>query len=44
MEIIKGIKLEKLGFTPVKQGDILYHDGPLISHFIDSVNKNIHYI
>jgi hypothetical protein len=35
MKDIKGLKINDLGFNPVKLGDFLYYEGPLLSHFID---------
>lgn len=33
MKKVKGIHIEHLGFDPIKQGDFIYHEGPLLSHF-----------
>ncbi len=35
MQHIRGTKIEKLGFTPHKLGDLIVHEGPLLAHFID---------
>lgn len=35
MEKIEGLVIPKLTFKPKKLGDLLYHDGPLLSHFTD---------
>ena len=43
MEAIKGLEIEKLPFTPQKRGDLLYHDGPLLSHFVDAERPDVHY-
>jgi hypothetical protein len=43
MEQIAGIKIESLGFKLTRQGDLLYHEGPLLSHFINEDNKD-HYL
>jgi hypothetical protein len=43
MEYIKGIQITHLGFELIKQGDLLYHDRPLLSHFINDDN-NDHYL
>ena len=43
MQIIKGISIPHLGFDPSKQGDFLYHEGPLLSHFIDRNNPSDNY-
>ena len=44
MDNIKGLNISKLGFKPLKLGDFLYHEGPLVSHFVDSSNLYEHYI
>jgi len=44
MKIINGIKLNKLGFEPQKIGDLLYHEGPLLSLFTDKNNPELYYI
>jgi hypothetical protein len=43
MNKIKGISIPHLGFDPLKQGDFLYHEGPLLSHFIDRNNPSDNY-
>ncbi len=43
MKKIKGIKIKHLGFDPVKQGDFIYHEGPLLSHFVDKNNPSDNY-
>ncbi len=43
MENINGLILNKLDFTPSKQGDFIYHEGPLLSHFVDESNPNNQY-
>jgi hypothetical protein len=43
MEQIKGIHIANLGFKLTRQGDLLYHEGPLLSHFINEENKD-HYL
>ena len=35
MKDIKGLKINDLGFNPMKLGDLLYYEGHLLSHFID---------
>ena len=44
MKDIKGIKIPKLGFTPQKIGDLIYHEGPLLSLFLDRNNPDIYYL
>lgn len=36
---IQGNKKEQIDFVPLKKGDLLYHEGPLLSHFVDSSNQ-----
>ena len=43
MDNIKGLNIPKLGFKPLKLGDFLYHEGPLLSHFVDENNPHEHY-
>ena len=43
MKAIKGLKINHLGFTPVKLGDLLYYEGPLLSHFINENNPDEHF-
>ncbi len=43
MEKLIGIKLAGLDFKPLKMGDLLYHEGPLLSHFVDEENPSNHY-
>lgn len=44
MKEINGIKINKLGFHPQKLGDLIYHEGPLLSLFIDKDNPDLYYI
>lgn len=44
MKDIKGIKIQKLGFTPQKIGDLIYHEGPLLSLFLDRNNPDTYYL
>jgi hypothetical protein len=44
MDDIKGLVISKLGFKPLKLGDFLFHEGPLVSHFVDSSNLKEHYL
>jgi len=43
MENLIGIYLSGLDFKPLKMGDLLYHEGPLLSHFVDEANPSNHY-
>ena len=43
MKKIDGIKISKLGFIPQKIGDLIYHEGPLLSLFIDRNNSDLYY-
>ena len=40
------MKKDKLhiGLMPIKRGDLLYHDGPLLTHFSDAKVPDIHYL
>ena len=40
MKKLSGIKINKLDFSPIKQGDLLYHEGPLLSVFKDKFSNN----
>ncbi len=44
MEQIEATSITNLGLNLKKQGDLLYHDGPLLSHFINVDNTNEHYL
>ena len=44
MEKIEGLIISKLTFSPKKLGDLLYYDGPLLSHFIDEERPNDNYL
>jgi len=44
MKHIEGITLKSLSFSPKKLGDFLYHEGPLLSHFIDENRPEEHYL
>lgn len=35
MKEVKGLNINHLGFNPIKLGDFIYYEGPLLSHFID---------
>ncbi len=43
MKKLIGTKIEKLDFTPIKQGDLLYHDGPLLSVFKDELTNSLYF-
>jgi len=43
MERLDGIHLSGLDFKPLKMGDLLYHEGPLLSHFVDEDNPSNQY-
>jgi hypothetical protein len=40
MRRLSGVKINKLDFVPIKQGDLLYHEGPLLSVFKDALSDN----
>jgi hypothetical protein len=40
MKRLSGVKINKLDFVPIKQGDLLYHEGPLLSVFKDTLSDN----
>lgn len=42
MKKLTGIKINKLDFVPIKQGDFLYHEGPLLSVFKDLFSDNFY--
>jgi len=44
MKDITGIKIPKLGFAPQKIGDLIYHEGPLLSLFLDRNNPDTYYL
>lgn len=44
MKEIKGTQIQKLGFSPQKIGDLIYHEGPLLSLFIDKENTDMYYL
>ena len=44
MEQIEGIALKNLSFSPKKLGDFLYHEGSLLSHFIDENRQEDNYL
>lgn len=44
MEQVQSIGISKLGFTPQKLGDLLEHEGPLLSLYIDQDNPENYYL
>ena len=40
MKRLTGLKIDKLDFVATKQGDLLYHEGPLLSVFKDALSGN----
>jgi hypothetical protein len=44
MRKINGIEIPKPGFSSQKIGDLIYHEGPLLSLFIDRNNPDIYYL
>jgi hypothetical protein len=43
MKRLVGVKINKLDFLPIKQGDLLYHEGPLLSVFKDALSDNFYF-
>lgn len=43
MKDIEGLRINHIDFQPIKMGDFLYYEGPLLSHFIDKNNPTDHY-
>jgi hypothetical protein len=43
MKRLSGVKISKLDFIPIKQGDLLYHEGPLLSVFKDALSDNYYF-
>ena len=43
MEKLKAFPIEDLGIKLQLQGDLLYHEGPLLSHFVNEDNPKEHY-
>lgn len=43
MKRLSGVKIHKLDFLPIKQGDLLYHEGPLLSVFKDAFSDNFYF-
>jgi hypothetical protein len=43
MKRLSGVKINKLDFIPIKQGDLLYHEGPLLSVFKDALSDNYYF-
>ena len=44
MKGVKGIKITELGFIPQKIGDLIYHEGPLLSAYNDRNNPDTYYL
>ena len=44
MENLENYKIASLGLTLQRKGDLLYHEGPLLTHFVNSENSNEHYL
>jgi len=44
MEQVQGVEISNLGFVPQKLGDLLEHEGPLLSLFVDQENPENHYV
>jgi hypothetical protein len=42
MNKLSSIEIDKLDFIPIKQGDLLYHEGPLLSVFKDALSDNFY--
>ncbi len=43
MKKLTGTKIDKLDFIPVKQGDLLYHEGSLLSVFKDLLSDSLYF-
>jgi hypothetical protein len=43
MEKLNAFSIADLGIKLQLQGDLLYHEGPLLSHFVNEDNPNEHY-
>ncbi len=43
MKTLKCINISGLDFNPRKMGDLIYYEGPLLSHFQDSTKTNEHF-
>jgi hypothetical protein len=43
MKRLLGVKINKLDFIPIKQGDLLYHESPLLSVFKDALSDNFYF-
>lgn len=44
MELIRSVEISKLGFVPQKLGDLLEHEGPLLSLYIDRDNLENYFL
>ena len=43
MEKIEGLIIDDLGFVPAYKGDMIFHEGPLLSHLVNADNEEEHY-
>lgn len=44
MESIQSVEISKLGFVPQKLGDLLEHEGPLLSLYVDRDNPEHYFL
>lgn len=44
MKQINGIRINHLDFVPVYLGDLIYQEGPILSHFSNKENPTEHYL
>jgi hypothetical protein len=44
MEHFASTQIKNLGINLIRQGDLLYHEGPVLSHYVNADNSNEHYI
>lgn len=44
MEQVQSVEISKLGFVPQKLGDILEHEGPLLSLYVDQDNPEHYFL
>jgi hypothetical protein len=43
MELLEAFSIANLGIKLQREGDLLYHEGSLLSHFVNEENENEHY-
>lgn len=43
MENLENYKIASLGLKLERKGDLIYHEGPFLSHFVNPINLNEHY-